>query len=133
MAQRRKGGIAIDPRSAQNMSTRRGGPKKRTAPSPAKVVGIIGAITAITVCLLVQLPGLDAAGTRMFGIFLAAILLWVTEAVPLAGGGGGGAGASCAALALWGRGMRVIARLRWGEPGARAPPSRVRTACSCGA
>ena len=85
MAQRRKGGIAIDPRSAQNMSTRRGGPKKRTAPSPAKVVGIIGAITAITVCLLVQLPGLDAAGTRMFGIFLAAILLWVTEAVPLAG------------------------------------------------
>ena len=85
MAQRRKGGIAIDPRSAQNMSTRRGGSKKRTAPSPAKVVGIIGAITAITVCLLVQLPGLDAAGTRMFGIFLAAILLWVTEAVPLAG------------------------------------------------
>jgi len=29
------------------------------------------------------LPGLDASGTRMFGIFLAAILLWVTEAVPL--------------------------------------------------
>ena len=85
MAQRRKGGIAIDPRSAQNMSTRRGGPRKKAAPSPAKVVGIIGAITAITVCLVVQLPGLDASGTRMFGIFLAAILLWVTEAVPLAG------------------------------------------------
>ena len=53
------------------------------------------------------------------------------EAVPLAGGGGGGAGALCAALAL--RGVCVIARLRWGEPGARAPPSRVRTAGSCGA
>ena len=78
--------ISINPRSAQNMSTRPAdfsATKQRL--SPFKVFGAVGALISIITCLLIQLPGLDASGTRMFGIFLAAILLWVTEAVPLAG------------------------------------------------
>ena len=50
-----------------------------------KVFGAVGALACIVTSLFIQLPGLDVSGTRMFGIFLAAILLWVTEAVPLAG------------------------------------------------
>ena len=78
--------VSINPRSAQNMSTRPADfTKNKTQVSPFKVFGAVGALASIVTCLLIQLPGLDASGTRMFGIFLAAILLWVTEAVPLAG------------------------------------------------
>ena len=78
--------VSINPRSAQNMSTRPADfTKNKTQLSPFKVLGAVGALASIVICLLIQLPGLDASGTRMFGIFLAAILLWVTEAVPLAG------------------------------------------------
>ena len=86
MARRSKGAVSINPRSAQNMSTRPADfAKKKQAISPVKVFGAVAALACIVTCLFVQLPGLDVAGTRMFGIFLAAILLWVTEAVPLAG------------------------------------------------
>ena len=86
MARRSKGAVSINPRSAQNMSTRPADfTKKKQAISPVKVFGTVAALACIVTCLFVQLPGLDVAGTRMFGIFLAAILLWVTEAVPLAG------------------------------------------------
>lgn len=71
--------VSINPRSAQNMSTRPAdfsATKQRL--SPFKVFGAVGALISIITCLLIQLPGLDASGTRMFGIFLAAILLWVT-------------------------------------------------------
>ena len=86
MARRSKGAVSINPRSAQNMSTRPADiAKKKQAISPVKAFGTVGALACIVTFLFVQLPGLDVAGTRMFGIFLAAILLWVTEAVPLAG------------------------------------------------
>ena len=86
MARRSRGAVSINPRSAQNMSTRPADfSKKKAAFNPVKALGALGALASITTCLVIQLPGLDAAGTRMFGIFLAAILLWVTEAVPLAG------------------------------------------------
>ena len=86
MARRSKGAVSINPRSAQNMSTRPADfSKKKQSMSPVKVFGAVAALACIVTCLFVQLPGLDVAGTRMFGIFLAAILLWVTEAVPLAG------------------------------------------------
>ena len=86
MARRSKGAVSINPRSAQNMSTRPADfSKKKQSISPVKVFGAVAALACIVTCLFVQLPGLDVSGTRMFGIFLAAILLWVTEAVPLAG------------------------------------------------
>ena len=84
MSHRSKAGVSINPRSAQNMSTRPAGVSKKKF-SPFKAFGALGALAAITICLFVQLPGLSVEGTRMFGIFLAAILLWVSEAVPLAG------------------------------------------------
>ena len=84
MSHRSKAGVSINPRSAQNMSTRPAGVSKKKF-SPFKAFGALSALAAITICLFVQLPGLSVEGTRMFGIFLAAILLWVSEAVPLAG------------------------------------------------
>ena len=86
MARRSKGAVSINPRSAQNMSTRQADfSQKKGKISPVKAFGAIGALICIVASLFIQLPGLDVSGTRMFGIFLAAILLWVTEAVPLAG------------------------------------------------
>lgn len=52
-------------------------------PRPRALVGLVGAATALVGGILVDIPGLDAQGGRMLGIFLAAILLWVTEAIPL--------------------------------------------------
>ena len=71
----------VNPRSATNMTTRQ--KKEKGGLSPVKLFGQLGAFIAIIVFLFVQLPGLGVEGSRMFGIFLAAILLWVTEAIPL--------------------------------------------------
>lgn len=81
MPRTKRSHIQVNPRSAQNMTTRQ---KKPHGPSPVKLFGQIGALAAIIIFLFVQLPGLGVEGSRMFGIFIAAILLWVTEAVPLA-------------------------------------------------
>jgi solute carrier family 13 (sodium-dependent dicarboxylate transporter), member 2/3/5 len=43
---------------------------------------VVGAIAFVTP-LVVDIGGLDAAGSRMLAIFLLAIVLWVTEAIPL--------------------------------------------------
>ncbi|MCF2707391.1 DASS family sodium-coupled anion symporter [Arcanobacterium haemolyticum] len=51
--------------------------------NPAKLIGQIGALIAVVLFIFYQPPGLDVVGSRMLGIFLAAILLWVTEAIPL--------------------------------------------------
>ena len=75
--------VEVNPRSAQNMTTRQK-PKKENGISPLKLFGQISAAIAIITFLFVRLPGLEVEGSRMFGIFLAAILLWVTEAIPLA-------------------------------------------------
>ncbi|WP_026459809.1 SLC13 family permease [Schaalia suimastitidis] len=74
--------------SGRNMPTRNqkkgAGPLGITGLTWPKLIGRIGAVLALVTCLFIELPGLDAAGTRMFGIFLMAIMLWVTEAIPLA-------------------------------------------------
>ncbi len=46
-------------------------------------VGLLAALVAFVLPLVLQPDGLDAAGHRMLGVFLAAIVLWVTEAIPL--------------------------------------------------
>lgn len=74
--------LSVNPRSAKNMSTRQKRPHQKV--NPVKLFGQVGAVLAIVIFLFVRLPGLEAEGSRMFGIFLAAILLWVTEAIPLA-------------------------------------------------
>lgn len=55
----------------------------RSRPRPRVVIGLLGAAAALLGGLLVDVPGLEPQGARMLGIFLAAIILWVTEAVPL--------------------------------------------------
>ena len=46
-------------------------------------LGLLLGSIAFLVPLLVEIPGLAPAGHRMLAIFLLAILLWVTEAIPL--------------------------------------------------
>ena len=46
-------------------------------------IGIAVATLALVLPWFVQFPGLSDVGSRMFGIFLMAIVLWVTEAIPL--------------------------------------------------
>lgn len=74
------------PRLDVNARSSAARPASGTKPSLSlpKLIGRIGAVLALVICLFIEIPGLDAAGTRMFGIFLMAIMLWVTEAIPLA-------------------------------------------------
>ena len=51
--------------------------------SRSRVVGLFAALVAFLVPLLIDVPGLDAPGERMLAIFLMAIVLFVTEAIPL--------------------------------------------------
>lgn len=52
MSHRSKAGVSINPRSAQNMSTRPAGVSKKKF-SPFKTFGALGALAAITICLFV--------------------------------------------------------------------------------
>jgi solute carrier family 13 (sodium-dependent dicarboxylate transporter), member 2/3/5 len=60
-------------------------PLPATLPRPSRLQGIglvVGAVV-FAIPLLVDVPGLAPAGQRMLAIFLLAIVLWVTEAIPL--------------------------------------------------
>ncbi|MGO0575644.1 SLC13 family permease [Ornithinimicrobium panacihumi] len=46
-------------------------------------IGVVAAVLAFLLPLLVDVPGLEPAGERMLSIFLMAIVLFVTEAIPL--------------------------------------------------
>ena len=56
-------------------------------PAPAMTttrwVGLFLAIALFFLPLIVTFPGLSQAGHRVFGVFLAAVVLWITEAIPL--------------------------------------------------
>jgi len=58
---------------------------KVTLPSPSRLQrwGLGVGAGAFLAPLLLDVPGLDPAGERMLAIFLLAIVLWVTEAIPL--------------------------------------------------
>ncbi len=58
---------------------------RSTLPRPThlQLAGLVVGLIAFLVPLLVDIPGLEPAGQRMLAIFLLAIVLWVTEAVPL--------------------------------------------------
>jgi solute carrier family 13 (sodium-dependent dicarboxylate transporter), member 2/3/5 len=52
-------------------------------PTTIQRVGLLLGAVVFLVPLLVDIEGLTAAGQRMLAIFLLAIVLWVTEAIPL--------------------------------------------------
>ncbi|QHO90068.1 transporter [Actinomyces sp. 432] len=51
--------------------------------TPKQVIGLLLAVAVFAAPLLVDVPDLDPMGERMLSIFLLAIVLWVTEAIPL--------------------------------------------------
>src|SRR5699024_688639 len=51
--------------------------------SLARGLGLPLALVGLVVPLLVDVPGLEEPGERMLGIFAMAIVLFVTEAIPL--------------------------------------------------
>lgn len=52
-------------------------------PTPVQRAGLLLGPVVSLLALWLDLPGLEAAGHRMLAIFLLAIVLWVTEAIPL--------------------------------------------------
>lgn len=50
---------------------------------PIRTIGLVAAAVVFLIPLVFDFDGLSAAGHRMFAIFLVAIVLWVTEAIPL--------------------------------------------------
>jgi solute carrier family 13 (sodium-dependent dicarboxylate transporter), member 2/3/5 len=66
------------------MSTAPARPRvKLPRPNLVQRLGLVLGSIAFLVPLLIDIPGLEPAGQRMLAIFLLAILLWVTEAIPL--------------------------------------------------
>jgi sodium-dependent dicarboxylate transporter 2/3/5 len=66
------------------MSTATARPRvKLPRPNLVQRLGLVLGSIAFLVPLLIDIPGLEPAGHRMLAIFLLAILLWVTEAIPL--------------------------------------------------
>jgi solute carrier family 13 (sodium-dependent dicarboxylate transporter), member 2/3/5 len=66
------------------MSTAPARPRvKLPRPNLVQRIGLVLGSIAFLVPLLIDIPGLEPAGQRMLAIFLLAILLWVTEAIPL--------------------------------------------------
>lgn len=57
--------------------------KKIAGLSPIRVMGLIAATALFALPWLVQFDGLSEAGHRVFAVFMMAVVLWVTEAIPL--------------------------------------------------
>jgi len=51
--------------------------------TPGRWIGLVVACAAFALPFVVHFPGLSVEGHRIFALFLAAVVLWVTEAVPL--------------------------------------------------
>lgn len=56
---------------------------KNTGLNKTKTIGLIIAIIAFIIPFVVQFDGLSVAGHRVLSIFLMAIALWISEAIPL--------------------------------------------------
>jgi len=52
-------------------------------PTLFKIGGRIAAVLALVIPMMVEIPGLSESGERVLGIFLMAVVLWVTEAIAL--------------------------------------------------
>jgi sodium-dependent dicarboxylate transporter 2/3/5 len=77
-------------------------------------VGWVLAPIALVLPLLVDLEGLSGPGRRMLGVFLMAIVLWVTEAIPLY---------ATAALIILLQILLISDQALWDLPAGFSPPS----------
>jgi sodium-dependent dicarboxylate transporter 2/3/5 len=50
---------------------------------PSRIGGLVAAALALVLPMIVDVPDLPEPGERVLGIFLMAVVLWVTEAIPL--------------------------------------------------
>lgn len=57
--------------------------KKAAGLSPVRLIGLLAAAALFAVPWLLECEGLSGPGHRVFAIFLMAVVLWVTEAIPL--------------------------------------------------
>jgi solute carrier family 13 (sodium-dependent dicarboxylate transporter), member 2/3/5 len=59
--------------------------RRTSLPTPARLqrIGLVLAAIVFVLPLALDVPGLEPPGERMLAIFLLAIVLWVTEAIPL--------------------------------------------------
>jgi solute carrier family 13 (sodium-dependent dicarboxylate transporter), member 2/3/5 len=72
------------PTQVQRSAARRTARTRGTPPlTRFQRAGLFGAPLAFAVPILLDIPGLEPAGQRMLAVFLLAVVLWVTEAVPL--------------------------------------------------
>jgi len=80
----RGGRVGTGGRSAdrRDIGARRGGPSP-ARPSARRIIGLVLGAVVFLAPLVLDVPGLDDPGERMLSIFLLAIVLWVTEAIPL--------------------------------------------------
>ena len=51
--------------------------------SRVQSIGLLVGLVVFVATLVVDIPGIEPAAQRMLAIFLLAIVLWVTEAIPL--------------------------------------------------
>lgn len=56
---------------------------KNTGLSKTKIIGLLIAIIVFIIPFVIQFEGLSVAGHRVLSIFLMAIALWISEAIPL--------------------------------------------------
>ena len=75
-----KGGAGVFRRPRETVRTFR---KPPSSLKTIQKVGLVLGIIAFFIPFIFDIPGLDEPGERMLGIFLLAIVFWVTEAVPL--------------------------------------------------
>ena len=54
-----------------------------TKPKPLQIGGLIAAVVALVGPMVFDIQGLSEVGERVLGIFLMAVVLWVSEAIPL--------------------------------------------------
>ncbi|HMP74943.1 MAG TPA: SLC13 family permease [Kiritimatiellia bacterium] len=57
--------------------------RAKNAFTPARLLGLLVAVLAFAIPWIIHFHDLSEAGHRVFAIFLMAVVLWVTEAIPL--------------------------------------------------
>ena len=85
-----------------------------TKPKPLQIGGLIAAFIVLVLPMMIEIPDLSESGERVLGIFLMAVVLWVTEAIPLF---------ATAALIIFLQIVLISDQAIWNLPDDFGPPS----------